>query len=107
MAALHSAGRGLESIDGRGKQAAEGITHWLIVWLPTSRRTTFEDHFAGICPSERGIIDKHGLDHVDWSPWRPGELIRSAGDTLARLKDEKKFYYGGCRRDSNHSPEGL
>ena len=54
------------------------------------------DHFAEYIHPERGLISNHGLTDVDWCAIATGAA--SAGQRAClwpRLKDEKRFYYGG------------
>ncbi len=55
-----------------------------------------KDQFAEYIHPQRGIIVKHGLTDVDWCAIATGVANAEQIATLwPRLKDEKRFYYGG------------
>ncbi len=61
-------------------------------------RTAFwaKDHFAEYINPERGIIARHGLTDVDWSAIATGAAsAEQIAAVWPRLKDERRFYYGG------------
>jgi hypothetical protein len=59
-------------------------------------RFWLQDHFAEYEHPERGLIASHGLTDSDWSALAMDVATPQQRDTLwPRLKDEKRFYYGG------------
>ncbi len=60
------------------------------------KRFWVKDRFAEYIHPERGVIASHGLTDVDWSAIATGVATAQQRALLwPRLKDEKKFYYGG------------
>ena len=55
-----------------------------------------KDHFAEYSNPEHGLIDRHGLSDSNWAALAFGVANPEQESVLwPRLKDEKRFYYGG------------
>lgn len=55
-----------------------------------------KDHFAEYLHPEHGLIDRHGLTDSNWAALAFGVATAQQQRLLwERLKDEKRFYYGG------------
>lgn len=64
------------------------------------------DHFAEYIHPKRGMIDRHGLTDADWSALATGVAeARQRAILWKKLKDEKKFYYGGMPTGIATQPE--
>ena len=55
-----------------------------------------KDHFAEYIHPDRGLIDTHGLSDTNWAALAFGVATEEQRSVLwPRLREEKKFYYGG------------
>jgi hypothetical protein len=74
----------------RYEKLAERIRHAFVT------RFWVKDRFAEYRHPERGLIASHGLTDSDWSALAMGVATREQQASLwPRLKNEKRFYYGG------------
>lgn len=65
-----------------------------------------QDHFGEYLHPQRGLIASHGLTDVDWSAIATGLATADQLRTLwPRLKDEKRFHYGGMPTGISTRPE--
>ena len=71
-----------------------------------TERFWMQDHFAEYRSLEHGLIDRHGLSDADWAAVAFGVATREQESVLwPRLRDEKRFYYGGMPTGIVTEPE--
>jgi hypothetical protein len=69
-------------------------------------RFWLRDHFAEYIHPDRGPIDLHGLSDTDWAALAFAMATPSQQSILwPRLRDEKRFYYGGMPTGIAAEPE--
>ena len=71
-------------------------------------RFWLKDHFAEYDHPERGLIASHGLTDSDWAALALDVATREQQDILwPRLKEEKRFYYGGMPTGIAANPDAY
>jgi hypothetical protein len=81
-----------------GKRDAAGRYEKLADRIVAHFRSAFwaKGHFAEYIHPKRGVIARHGLTDVDWTAIATGAgSAEQVAAVWPRLKDEKRFYYGG------------
>lgn len=92
--------------DGKAARRYGSLAHRIRKAFIT--RFWMRDHFAEYEHPQRGLIGTHGLTDSDWSALAWGAVTLGQQAALwPRLKDEKRFYYGGMPTGITTAPESY